>query len=68
MTVKYRVYYTESERGWGQEHWSTDYDTYDAAKAAITKLNADNEAEYARTKMVPDYYIQCRDTIEAVEV
>ncbi len=68
MAVKYRVYYTESERGWGQDHWTTDYDSYDEAAAMITKLNADNKAEYARTKMIPDCYILCKDTIEVVEV
>ena len=42
MSVKYRVHLMESERGWGQDYWSEDYDSLEEAKERIRKVNADN--------------------------
>lgn len=68
-TIKYRVHYRESERGWGQDFFHVDYDTAKEALAAIKRSNDRNAKEYAATKRVPDYYIQPeRDTYELVEV
>lgn len=52
---KWRVHYMESERGWGQDYWHTDYDTEDEAKTAYDETNASNTAPVA-----PDYYIQAQ--------
>lgn len=50
--VVWRVYYVESERGWGQDYWETDYDTEEEAQEWYDKTNAKNNLPY-----VPDYYI-----------
>jgi hypothetical protein len=52
-----------SERGWGQERWTKDFDTFEAAKARIKQYNDKNTAAHA-----PDYYEQADDTVTAVEV
>ena len=60
--VKYRVKLVESERGWGQEEWTEDYDSYEEAKERIRSVNAENTASTA-----PDWYMVAFTTIEAVE-
>jgi hypothetical protein len=67
--IVYRVHFRESERGWGQSFFHTDYNTLEEAMAAIKNSNDRNAKEYAETKRVPDYYIQPeRDHPEVVEV
>lgn len=61
--LKYRVYLIESERGWGQERWTEDYDTYEEALQRIRSVNAENTASVA-----PDWYMIAEEKIEAVEV
>lgn len=51
-TIKYRVSYYESERGWGSDSWVTDYDTQLEAETAVAETNAKNVEKYA-----PDYYM-----------
>ena len=63
MTIKYRIFVLESERGWGQERWTEDFDSYEAAKARISAINKENTAARA-----PDWYMIAEDRIEAVEV
>jgi len=63
MSVKYRVHLMESERGWGQDYWSEDYDSLEEAKERIRKVNADNTSLVA-----PDWYMQANEQIEAVEI
>ena len=63
MTVKYRIFVLESERGWGQERWTEEFDTYAEAKARIQAINAENTSPVA-----PDWYMQADDRIEAVEM
>ncbi len=63
MSVKYRVHLMESERGWGQDYWSEDYDSLEEAKERIRKVNADNTSLVA-----PDWYMQAEERIEAVEL
>lgn len=60
--MKYRIFLLESERGWGQERWHEDYDTYAEAKARIEAVNAENTAT-----VVPDWYMAAETRIEAVE-
>lgn len=63
VEVKYRVTYTEHERGWGQDVYTHDYDTRDEAEEAIKKCNAENTARHA-----PDFYTTASKNIEIVEV
>lgn len=63
MTVKYRVHLVESERGWGQERWTEDFDTRAEAEKRIFDVNSQNTLSY-----VPDWYISANTTIELVEV
>lgn len=62
MTVKYRIQLVESERGWGQEYWSEEYDTFEEAKERIKDVNSKNIGA-----TVPGWYMQAEETIEAVE-
>jgi hypothetical protein len=61
--MKYRIWLVESERGWGQDWWSEDYDSYEEAKRRIAEVNAHNPPGPA-----PDYYIAAKTDIECVEV
>lgn len=61
--LKYRVYLMESERGWGQERWTEDYDTYEEALQRIQSVNDKNTSSVA-----PDWYMQAEERIEAVKV
>lgn len=60
--MKYRIFLVESERGWGQERWHEDYDTYEEAKWRIINVNAHNTSSRA-----PDWYMQAEDRIEVVK-
>jgi hypothetical protein len=63
MAVKFRIKCMSSERGWGQDHWTEDFETFEAAKARIKWYNDQNTAARA-----PDYYEQADDVVTAVEV
>lgn len=63
MAVKYRIQCMSSERGWGQEYWHEDFDTFEAAKRRIFEINS----KLSET-VVPDYYEKANQNIEAVEV
>ena len=53
MTPKYRVRYTEYERGWGSRpEGFDDFDTFEAARKAQERFNSKNTAESA-----PDWYM-----------
>lgn len=60
--MKYRIKLVESERGWGQEYWTEDYDTRDEAQERIRSVNAENVAQKA-----PDWYVAAFPEIEIVE-
>ena len=63
MTIKYRITVIESERGWGQESWTEDFDTYEEARERINSINSENTASRA-----PDWYMIAQTKIEAVEI
>jgi hypothetical protein len=52
-----------SERGWGRDYWTEDFDTMQEAKDRIKWYNDQNTAE-----MAPDYYEQAENVVTAVEV
>jgi hypothetical protein len=60
--TKYRIQVVESERGWGQEYWQEDFDSYDQAMLRIKEINSGNTALIA-----PDHYVQADNHIEEVE-
>lgn len=60
--VKYRIFLLESERGWGKETWTEDYDTLEEALQRIKSVNAQNTAERA-----PDYYQIAENRVEVVK-
>ena len=62
-TIYYRIFIVESERGWGQEYWTEDFTTYDAAKKRIVEITSRNTSATA-----PDWYMQAEDRIEVVEI
>lgn len=51
--TKWEVEFMESERGWGRDYWTNQYDTKEEAQRAYDETNARNTAPRA-----PDYYIQ----------
>jgi hypothetical protein len=59
--VKHRITVIESERGWGRNEWTEDYDTPEEARRAIRSINSKNKPGPA-----PDYYIQAYDEIREV--
>ena len=63
MAYKYRIRVMESERGWGQDFWTEDYDTPEEAKARILEVNSDNVSYTA-----PDWYMMAFEEITVVEV
>lgn len=63
MAVKYRIQVVESERGWGQERWTEEFDTYEQARARINEINSKNTSLSA-----PDWYMQADSIVEALEV
>lgn len=60
--MKYRIRLVESERGWGQEYWTEDFDTRAEAQERIRSVNAQNTA-----KVAPDFYIAAFLDIEIVD-
>ena len=60
--IKYRLNLMESERGWGQDYWSEDFDTREEAEARMKEVNSRNTSLVA-----PDWYMQALD-IQIVEV
>jgi len=67
VNVKYRVHGYESERGWGRSYEHSDFDTRAAAEAYIKRINEENQANWDKTHVVPDYYFQVEDKIEIIE-
>lgn len=61
MSIKYRVHYFESERGWGQDTFTRDFDSREEAQKAFDACNAKNTSARA-----PDYYSQAR-RIEVID-
>jgi hypothetical protein len=61
--IKYRIRVMESERGWGREYWTEDFDSYQEAKDRIGAINSRNTSLTA-----PDWYMQAEEAVEAVEV
>lgn len=55
VEVKWRVHLMESERGWGQDFWTEDYDTEAQAKERFDSVNAKNTSPTA-----PDWYMQAQ--------
>jgi hypothetical protein len=62
-SIYYRIFIVESERGWGQQRWTEDFTTHDAAKKRIAEINSKNISRTA-----PDWYMQAEDRIEVVEI
>lgn len=60
--MKYRIRLVESERGWGQEYWTEDFDSRAQAQERIRSVNAKNTA-----KVAPDYYVAAFPEIEIVD-
>lgn len=58
----WKVAIIESERGWGRKIDEVkSFDSYDAAVAFQKEFNRPNEEYYAKTKRVPDWYMQAED-------
>lgn len=60
--MKYRVTLLESERGWGQNIWTEDFDTMEEAQRRIWSVNAENTSDTA-----PDYYVMADNDVEIIE-
>ena len=60
--MKYRVTLLESERGWGQNIWTEDFDTMAEAQRRIWSVNAENTSDTA-----PDYYVMADNDVEVIE-
>ena len=59
MTPKYRIRYTEYERGWGSRNDGfKDFNTLDEAKTAADAFNAQNTAPTA-----PDWYMVASEPV-----
>ena len=61
MTVKYQITVTESERGWGQDTWTENFDTLQEAKSRILDINSKNTAT-----MAPDWYMIADTTVKVI--
>lgn len=53
--IKYKVIFTEYERGWGQRDEVSYYDSYDEAMKEVQACNSDNTET-----IVPDWYMTAR--------
>jgi len=62
MATKYRIQVMESERGWGQDYWTEEYDTLEQAQLRIQEINSQNISLTA-----PDYYMQAQIGVEVIE-
>ena len=47
--MKYRVFLMESERGWGRDYWTEDYDTYEEEKSRIEYKEKHGKWQYVPT-------------------
>ena len=52
----------ESERGWGRDYWTEDYDTLEEAMERIRSVNAQNTSATA-----PDYYMMAENRVETID-
>lgn len=62
MSVKYRVHVLESERGWGSERWTRDFDTRSEAQEFWDSLIK----QYGGKAVAPDFYMMPQ-TLEVIE-
>ena len=53
--ARFKVVFTEYERGWGQKHWATEY--YDNEEEARNRAIAYNK-EHNNLNYVPDWYVR----------
>lgn len=60
--MKHRIFLMESERGWGREYWTEDYDTLEEAMERIRSVNAQNTSARA-----PDYYMMAENRVETID-
>ncbi|AZU97254.1 hypothetical protein SEA_GILSON_209 [Streptomyces phage Gilson] len=58
---KYEITVVESERGWGRDSWTEEFDTPEKAQERIDEINGRNKPGPA-----PDYYMQAYAEIRAV--
>ena len=64
----WKVTIIESERGWGRKIDEVKtFAKFEDAKAFQTKFNQPNEEDYAKTKRVPDWYMQAEDPYHSEE-
>lgn len=61
MAYKYEITVVESERGWGRDSWTEEFDTPEEAQKRIDEINGRNKPGPA-----PDYYMQAYAEIRAV--
>lgn len=59
---KYQITIMESERGWGRNEWTEDFDTREEAQERITYINSFNTSPVA-----PDYYMQAYAEIKKIQ-
>lgn len=64
MQTKWRIDWLESERGWGQSYWFTDYDTQEEAEEAYKRA----KDEAGNNLYTPDFYIIPRDWKEPYQI
>lgn len=58
----WKVAIIESERGWGSKVDEVKiFEKFEDAKAFQKEFNRPNEEDYAKTKRVPDWYMQAED-------
>ena len=58
----WKVAIIESERGWGSKVDSVEtFSTFEEAAAFQKEFNRKNEEDFAKTKQVPDWYMQAED-------
>jgi hypothetical protein len=62
MANTYRIQVMKSERGWGQDFWTEEFDTLEEAQLRIREINSQNTSFTA-----PDYYMQAQTGVEVIE-
>lgn len=56
--MKWKVNIIETERGWGcRVDEVKEFESEEEAKKFVTDFNRPNHEEYARTRIVPDWYM-----------
>lgn len=60
--TKYRIQVMESERGWGQDYWTEEFENLSEAEARIREINLANTSATA-----PDWYMQAQSGVEVIE-